>query len=154
MLQSCQSEPNTKNDASPSASPVEERINQLKIMSTPPQKWTLEIDSGQKDVLTQSYVLKDIQWNNAIWTFTSASAKQESSSDLFLFETIYGTTTPQQLRLSAHQSAFNTTQGLIKGGALSVKAHNENWEISAENYQSEYPWSTLKLYQVKGSFKR
>lgn len=155
ILQNCSPTHPKKTELAPSASPVQEQIEQLKIMSTPPQKWRLEIDTGQKNSNTQQYAFKNLRWYNDHWQFKSKAATQEKkNSDVFLFDTIYGETTPQQVNLIADESLFNALDGALKGNNLVVKAHNNNWEISAKHYQSNYPWSTLKLKQVKGKFQR
>lgn len=155
ILQNCSPAHQKKTELAPSASPVQEQIEQLKIMSTPPQKWRLEIGTGQKNSTTQQYAFKNLRWYNDRWQFKSKDATQEKKNgDVFLFNTIYGETMPQQINLIADESVFNAVNGTLKGNDLVVKAYNNNWEISAEHYQSNYPWSNLKLKQVKGKFQR
>jgi hypothetical protein len=155
MLQACSPNISKKTVPVPSASSVQEQIHQLKIMSTPPQKWELEIETGQKKLDSQQYLFKNVQWHNESWQFRSQAATQEDkNSDIFLFNAIHGTTTPQQVELTAGQSKFNSVKGALEGEALIVKAYNDNWQISAEHYHSQPPWNTLVLQQVKGTFKR
>lgn len=124
-------------------------------MSTPPQEWRLEIKEGQKDLVSQQYLFKGLQWESKDWQFNSNTATQDSqSTSTFLFDTIYGSTSPEHMELVASQSTFNAEKGTLKGTGFVLKTPNEHWKITAESYQSNYPWSSFQLQHVKGTFER
>ena len=114
-LQNCSPAPQKKTD-NPTPEPslstkktAQESIDQLEIMSTPPQEWRLEIKEGQKDLSSQQYQFKELQWKSKAWQFKSPAAVQEAQhNDSFLFDTIYGTTIPERIALIAHQTTFNS----------------------------------------------
>lgn len=130
-----------------------ETFKNLKIMSTPPQKWELTINTGHKTKRNQ--LVRDITWKSDLWNFKSPLANSSGQEIITLsFPSLRGHMLHHPIALSAEQNLFQTDQTLLKGENLHLYHQQHHWQLTAEHYQSAYPWSQLKLYNVKGRFLR
>lgn len=127
-----------------------ERLNNLTILSTPPQKWTLNISSGQKTKDTLQAFNINIKSDN--WTFKSPVATQEK--DIYTLAKIEGLHPLHQIRLLSTNNRFSLSRGELSGQELQLKALHGQWELKANTYQSQSPWTHIQLQSVQGTFQR
>ncbi len=150
----CQCAPSTpKQKPSASSQTVEESLENLKIMSTPPQKWELAVSTGQKR--NNHIIAKKITYSSPLWEVSSALAtiKDHPTSEVIIPQ-MTGHMLSPPLLLAAENTSFHMGNAEIKGDALTLSDPDKRWSLTAEHYQSSYPWSAFKLYQVKGTFSR
>lgn len=142
-----------KNEPSPSPQGVEESFENLKIMSTPPQKWELNISTGQRK--NDSTKAQDIDWNSPLWEIKSPLAimKDHPTKSVFVPQMVGVMQTPV-VQIRAENTSFDLDTAELKGEVLKLSAPENQWSLTAEYYQSNYPWSQFKLHQVKGTFSR
>lgn len=130
-----------------------ESLQNLKIKSTLPQEWELTISTGQKT--PRRLLAREIVWSSPLWNMKSPLASSTGQDIVSLsIPTIHGTLVTQPIAFTAKNTLFHTHLAHLKGEELHLFHQQKHWQLTAKHYQSTYPWSQLKLYEVKGEFSR
>lgn len=142
-----------KKELSPPPQAAEESLENLKILSTPPQKWELTISTGQRK--EKSTIAQKIKWSSPLWEIESplATIRENPINSVFVSQ-MMGKMKSPAVHMTAENTSFHMETAALQGGVLKLSSPDKQWSLTAEHYQSNYPWSQFTLHQVKGTFSR